>query len=232
MCVVFFLVFCLFVCLSVFVLFCGIWGVFVHVIFFCFCLFCVFWSVCFLFCFVFTYLSTRNKAMSKQRAIKYLWTIYIQRLDTMIQYVCLSPKPAWRGRWNPVKLNRLFCYERLRSIIRLIQPQTILWDCQHMGVYITKNSYGCQLFGILYMIPRCCALLSGCDSWWRHQMETNFRVTGPLWGESTGHRWFPSQWPVTRGFGVFFDLPLKKTAEQIIEMSVILDTIAVIMASL
>ena len=25
-----------------------------------------------------------------------------------------------------------------------------------------------------------------------------FRVTGPLWGESNGHRWFPSQWPVTR----------------------------------
>ena len=24
-----------------------------------------------------------------------------------------------------------------------------------------------------------------------------FRVTGPLWGESTGHRWFPSQRPVT-----------------------------------
>ena len=185
---------------------------------FCACNFCLLLSfLCFLvclffvlFCFVFTYLSTRNKAMSKQRAIKYLWTISIQRLDTMIQYVCLSPKPAWRGRWNPVKLNRLFCYERLRSIMRLIQPQTILWDCQHMGVYITKNSYGCQLFGILYMIPRCCALLSGCDSWWRHQMETNFRVTGPLWGESTGHRWFPSQRPVTRSFGVFFDLRLNK----------------------
>ena len=31
-----------------------------------------------------------------------------------------------------------------------------------------------------------------------------FRDTGPLWGESTGHRWFPSQRPVTRSF----DIPL------------------------
>ena len=33
-----------------------------------------------------------------------------------------------------------------------------------------------------------------CDrppSWWRHQMEESFRVTGPLCGEFTGHRWNP-----------------------------------------
>ena len=46
------------------------------------------------------------------------------------------------------------------------------------------------------------SLASSSYSWWRHQMETNFalltssngnkfRVTGPLRGESTGHRWFP-----------------------------------------
>ena len=37
-----------------------------------------------------------------------------------------------------------------------------------------------------------------------------FWFTGPLWGKSTGHLWFPSQRPVTRSFGVFFDLPLNK----------------------
>ena len=37
-----------------------------------------------------------------------------------------------------------------------------------------------------------------------------FRVTGPLWGESTGHRWFPSQRPVARSFDVFFDSRLNK----------------------
>ena len=33
-----------------------------------------------------------------------------------------------------------------------------------------------------------------------------FRVTGHLCGEFTGHRWIPSQRPVTRSFDVFFDL--------------------------
>ena len=37
-----------------------------------------------------------------------------------------------------------------------------------------------------------------------------FRVTGPLCGEFTGHRWIPSQRPVTRSFDVFFDLSLNK----------------------
>ena len=37
-----------------------------------------------------------------------------------------------------------------------------------------------------------------------------FHVTGPLWGESTGHRWIPSQRPVTRSSDVFFDLQLNK----------------------
>ena len=37
-----------------------------------------------------------------------------------------------------------------------------------------------------------------------------FRVTGPLYGEFTGHREFASQRPVMRSFDVFFDLHLNK----------------------
>ena len=37
-----------------------------------------------------------------------------------------------------------------------------------------------------------------------------FHVTGPLCGEFTGHRWFPSQRRVTRSFDVFFNLFLNK----------------------
>ena len=37
-----------------------------------------------------------------------------------------------------------------------------------------------------------------------------FRVTGPLWGEFTGHRWFPLKKPVTRSFDVFFEMRLNK----------------------
>ena len=35
-------------------------------------------------------------------------------------------------------------------------------------------------------------------------------VTGPMWEESTGHRWIPSQRPVTQSFDIFFDLRLNK----------------------
>ena len=37
-----------------------------------------------------------------------------------------------------------------------------------------------------------------------------FRVTGPLWGEFTGHRWIPLTRPVTWSFDIFFDLRLNK----------------------
>ena len=37
-----------------------------------------------------------------------------------------------------------------------------------------------------------------------------FRVTDPLWRESTGHRWVPLIKPVTRSFDVLFDLRLNK----------------------
>ena len=37
-----------------------------------------------------------------------------------------------------------------------------------------------------------------------------FRVTGPLCGEFTGHRWISSKRPVTRSFDVFFDQHLNK----------------------
>ena len=40
--------------------------------------------------------------------------------------------------------------------------------------------------------------LSHLKTWWRHEMETFFPVTGTLWGEFIGE--FPSQKPVTRSF--------------------------------
>ena len=42
-----------------------------------------------------------------------------------------------------------------------------------------------------------------------------FRVTGPLSGEFTGHRWIPAHRPVTQSFDVFFDLrPNKRLNKQ------------------
>ena len=43
----------------------------------------------------------------------------------------------------------------------------------------------------------------------------NIHVTGPLWGELSGHRWIPSQRPMTRGFDVFFDPCLNKRLSKV-----------------
>ena len=49
------------------------------------------------------------------------------------------------------------------------------------------------------------------SSWWRHQMETFFRVTGLLCGEFTGHRWIPrSKASDAELFYLFFDLRLNE----------------------
>ena len=59
-----------------------------------------------------------------------------------------------------------------------------------------------------------------------------FRVTGPLWGEFTGPGEFPTQRPVTRSFGVFFDLRLNKRLSKKTVRLVIRDTMVVIMTSM
>ena len=41
-----------------------------------------------------------------------------------------------------------------------------------------------------------------------------FRVTGPLCGEFTGHRWIPSTKAVTQSFDFFFDLRPNKQLRQ------------------
>ena len=63
-----------------------------------------------------------------------------------------------------------------------------------------------------------CSLLWGVAvsiTWWRHQMETFFRVTGHLCGDSPVPDEFPAQRPVTQSFNVFFDLhPNKRLSKQ------------------
>ena len=49
-----------------------------------------------------------------------------------------------------------------------------------------------------------------CPTWWRHQMETFSALLALCAGNSPVTGEFPSQRPVTRSFGVFFDLRLKK----------------------
>ena len=55
-----------------------------------------------------------------------------------------------------------------------------------------------------------------------------FRVTGPLWGERTGHRWIPFTKASEAGLLCFLWSAPEQTIEQTIETPVIWDVIALI----
>ena len=48
------------------------------------------------------------------------------------------------------------------------------------------------------------------DAWWRHQMETFSVLLAISEGNSPVPGEFPTQWPVTRSFDIFFDMRLNK----------------------
>ena len=98
-----------------------------------------------------------------------------------------------------------------------------------------KNNIRCQMlvcFGktyiMFYIIQGIHAIYYNYDDIinWKH-----FPRYWHLWGESTGHRWLPSQRPVTRSFDVFFDMRFEQTVEQTLETPVIWDVISLIMTS-
>ena len=59
-----------------------------------------------------------------------------------------------------------------------------------------------------------------------------FRVTGPLWGESIGHRWSPLTKASDADLSCFLWFASEQTVDQTIETLVIWDTIVLIMTSL
>ena len=62
--------------------------------------------------------------------------------------------------------------------------------------------------------------------------ENIFRVTGPLWGESIGHLWFPLTKASDVELWCFLWSTPEQTVEQTIQTPVLWDTIALIMTSL
>ena len=54
----------------------------------------------------------------------------------------------------------------------------------------------------------------GYFPWWRHQMERFFALLTLCAGNSPVTIEFPSQWPVTQSFDVFFDLRLEEQSSK------------------
>ena len=83
---------------------------------------------------------------------------------------------------------------KIQSLLRPEGPRTDLYLIRIPVLFIEK-----------WLPPWC---------WGNMTMSSNgniFRVTGPLCGEFTSHRWIPlTQRPATQSLDVFFDLPLNK----------------------
>ena len=62
--------------------------------------------------------------------------------------------------------------------------------------------------------------------------ENIFRVTGPLGGESTSHRWIPLAKAIDDELWCFLRFAPEQTVEQAIKKPVIWDAFALIMTSL
>ena len=77
----------------------------------------------------------------------------------------------------------------------------IIWNKERQMIFVfAVNSPA----GNIYHYCKC------LTTWWRHQMETFSALLALCAGNSPVACEFPSQRPVTRSFGVFFDLRLDK----------------------
>ena len=85
--------------------------------------------------------------------------------------------------------------------------------------------------GTYYKVTKLWHLMLQC--WHDDVINGNiFRVTSPLWGEFTGHRWIPLTKAIDAELGCFHWSALEQTVEQTIETPVIWDAIAPVMTSL
>ena len=76
-------------------------------------------------------------------------------------------------------------------------------DYNSLIIMILRQQFNTCVYILLYNLVQetCIHVMTSSDG-------NIFRVTGPLCGEFTGHGEFPAQRPVTRSFGVVFDLRL------------------------
>ena len=112
-----------------------------------------------------------------------------------------------KNRVKTMSINKVFWYGFwLDASYVASQLEALIENLDLYGFWQAHVSVGyIQLNGTVYFI---CTIILLCMM--TSSNGNNFRVTGPLWGESTDDRWIPSQRPVTRSLDVLFDLHLNK----------------------
>ena len=117
--------------------------------------------------------------------------------------------------------------------VRCEGNETSLWDCRR-SVWDRSDCGHYEDAGVMcdtYLLSHW-GLSNIADNWWTSSNGNIFRVTGPLWGESTGHRWIPlTKVSDTELWCVIWSAP-EQTVEQTIKTPVIWDAIALIVTSL
>ena len=84
---------------------------------------------------------------------------------------------------------------------------------REVSIVVTYNHYHHQYR--IFFIMQCYHYSHSYNAWWRHQMETFSALLIICTGNSPVPGEFPAQRPVTRSFGVFFDLhPNKRLRKQ------------------
>ena len=132
----------------------------------------------------------------------------------------IPPGPVTKsvsGRvFNVCELTHSSCSSRTRSDRHLEDAGTVPW------LFFWIKVPGCCLLSPIDPPSRClyyqghryalhADVGATVKTWWRHFMEMLLRITGLLWGESTGKRWFPfTKGPAMRSFWNFVQKVLKK----------------------
>ena len=120
---------------------------------------------------------------------------------------------------------QLILFEHFKHMYRFLMMFNTWHRVWWINVFYMK-----QLMSVTFLLGASRANRSG-----DMMMSSNgniFHVTGPLWGESTGHRWIPLTKASDAELWCFLWSVPEQTVEQTIETPVIWDAILLIMASL
>ena len=122
-------------------------------------------------------------------------------------------------------------------VIRAADIEILIW---RLFLAVTsKSNKGC-LYWVFTRTWFCLATVVTNDGMSSHPISVAmmtssngniFRVTGLLWGESTGHRWIPLTKASDAELWYFLWSATEQTVEKTIETLVVWDTIALIMTS-
>ena len=103
--------------------------------------------------------------------------------------------------------------------------------CKWYALFFNKEFWTCRLYVTKHTKQYAITILQLAFLWHDDVMKWQiFRVTGSMWGESTGHRWFPLTKPSDAERWRFLWSAPEQT-EKTIETPVIWDPIALIMTS-